>query len=810
LHHIRCDIRLAWRGLSRAKAFTTAAILTMLLGIAGTTVIFSLIRGVLLRPLPVHDQARLIVAWKELQSSGFKHHPFGDTEIEAVGRASRLLEAVGGVDANGAGREVVTENGESTYVESASVTGPFFQVLGVDAILGRALTSADDVEGAEDVLVISHGLWTRRYGRSRDVVGRRLTLRERPFTIVGVMPPDVDYPHGVEVWTTTHSFPTGGPFGDAARREVDLVARLRRGVTMEQVTSELTALTQQFEREAPAGTIRGLVPVVRPFEEIVIGDVRPAMLALLVAVGLVLLIATANVSNLLLMRGERRRPEWAVHEALGASRGRIVRQVLAESLALALVAAAAGLLVTWWSLPALLTLVPDGLPRVESVHVDTTVVVFTVCVALVACCLAGLAPALSLTRTNLVSQLTSGGRWATGPPRRHVRRALVIAQVALAVALVSAAGLLTRSVLHLESIDTGFAADRLVFVELSLPQARYRDRTAHAEFLDQAVSQLEAAPSVVAATPVNVRPFSGDGGWDVPRFTAEGQSADPAAANPSLNLESVYPNYFATFQIPLVRGREFTREDRDGSLEVAIVSEDVAALVWPDQDPVGKRLKMGGPESREKWLTVVGVAAATHYRELTEARSTIYLPAAQFLVTADILALRTMAPVSVVASLARDRIKAVDANVLVVRVVPFARMLDGPLARPRFNTFLLGIFAMVALLLSTIGLYAVMSAHVRQRAREIAVRMALGATPAHVHRLVLTESLTLAGLGAAAGLLAAAAATRVLRTLVYGVTPLDPATLGAAALILVVASVLASSIPMYKATRVNALAVLRN
>jgi putative ABC transport system permease protein len=809
LQHIRCDIRLAWRGLSRAKAFSAAAILTMLLGIAGTTLIFSLIRGVLLRPLPVRDQARLIVAWKELRSSGFTHHPFGDTEIDAVGRASRLLEAVAGVDANGVGREVVTERGESSYVQSASVTGPFFQVLGVDAMLGRSLTRADDAEGAENVVVISHRLWTRRYGSARDVIGRRLTLSEQPFTIVGVMPPDVDYPHGVELWRTTHSFPTGGPFGDAARREVDLVARVQRSATVAQVTSELTTLTQQFEREAPAGSIRDLVPVVRPFEEVVVGDVRPALFALLLAVALVLLIATANVSNLLLMRGERRRREWAVHEALGASRGRIVRQVLAESLALTLAAATAGLLTTWWSLPGLLTLLPDGLPRVESVRVDATVVVFTVCLAFVACCLAGLAPALSFTRTDLVSELTSAGRGAPGSPRRHVRRALVIAQVALAVALISAAGLLTRSVLHLQSIDTGFAADRLVFVELSLPQTKYVDRTRHAEFLDQTVSQLEAAPAVVAATPVNLRPFSGDGGWDVPRFTAEGQSGDRAAANPSLNLESVYPNYFATFQIPLVRGRKFTQADRSGSLEVAIVSEDVADRVWPHEDPLGKRIKMGGPESDEKWLTVVGVAAPTRYRDLTKARSTLYLPAAQFLITADILALRTTAPVSVVASLARDRIKAVDAGVLVVRVVPFARMLDGPLARPRFNAFLLVVFGMTALLLSTIGLYAVMSAHVRQRDREIAVRIALGATSANVRRLVLTESLALSGLGATIGVLAATAATRVLQHIVSGVDSPDPLMLCGAALLLVAASLLASCIPMSRATRVDTLAVLR-
>ena len=324
-----------------------AAILTLGLGIAGTTVMFALIEGVLLRPLPVREQDRLLVAWKELRSSGFTHHPFGDAEIEAVGTASQLLVTVAGVDANGVGREVISENGTSSYVNGALVTGGFFDVLGVEPVLGRALTRADDVEGAEPVLAISHGLWQRRYGGSRDVIGRRVRLGDRPFTIVGVMPPDVDYPVGVEAWRTTHSVSAAGSFGDAARREVDLIGRLRPGATIEQGSSELAALTRRFESELPARQTRGLVPVVHSFHDVVVGDVRPAMVALFAAVALVLLIASANVANLLLMRGEARRAELAVRQGIGAGRGRIVWELLAESLLLTLVAAGIGLVVTW-------------------------------------------------------------------------------------------------------------------------------------------------------------------------------------------------------------------------------------------------------------------------------------------------------------------------------------------------------------------------------------------------------------------------------------------------------------------------------
>jgi putative ABC transport system permease protein len=809
LESFRQDHHLAWRGLWRAKAFSSAAILTLALGIAGTTVIFTLIQGVLRRPLPVRDQDRLIVAWKELRSSGFAHYPFGDTEIEAAGDASRLLESVAGVTSNGAYRWVVVENGVSDYAMGALVTGGFFEVLGAEPLLGRALTRADDKEGAEDVLVISHGLWQRRYGGSPEVIGRRVTLNDQPFTIVGVMPPDVDYPAGVEVWRTTRSVPTTGPFGDAARREVDLIARLRPGVTIPQATSELTTLTREYESTVPA-VARGLTPVVHSLEDVVVGNVRPALIALLAAVALVLIIASANVANLLLMRGEARRAELAVRQALGAGRGRLVRQQMFESLALTLVAAGVGLVLTWWSLDTVIALIPDGLPRVESVRVDATVVLFTGVVALVTSILAGVAPALWSVRTDLMSQLRDGGRGSAGPAARRGRRILVVAQVALAVTIVAAAGVVTRSLLRLQSVDIGLAADRLVFVELSLPYSKYVNRNRQAQFLDEIVARLEAVPDIAAATPVNVRPFSGNGGWDVPRFTAEGQSAERAAINPSLNLESVYYNYFKSFEVPIVRGRAFTAADRAGALNVAILSEDVAARTWPGEDPIGKRIKMGGPDSRDSWRTIVGVAAPTRYRELTTPRATLYLPAPQFLVTAQLLVLRTTAPLDLTASLSRESVRAVDPTVQVMRIMPFERMLDGPLARPRFNAFLLSVFGVIALLLAAIGLAGVMAAYVRQRDREIALRVALGATPAKVRRLVLGEALWLAGFGAAIGLGGAAAATRLVRGMLFDVSALDPMTLTGAALLLIAAAALAAYGPARRATRLDAAAMLRN
>jgi putative ABC transport system permease protein len=808
LDNLRCDIRLAWRALSRAKPFSAAAGLTLALGITGTTVMFALLEGVLLRPMPVRDEERLIVAWKELRSSGLTHHDFGGDEIDAVRNASQLLEAVAG-SWNSAGRDIITEDGTSAYVKTAAVTGGFFDVLGAGPVLGRALTRADDVEGAEPVLAISHALWTRRYGRSPGVVGRRVTLGEGRFTIVGVMP-DLNYPIGVEMWRTTRTFSATGPFGDAARQEIDLLGRLRPGVTIEQAADELTALTRRLESVVRPNATRGLVPVVRPFAEVIVGSVRPAMLMLMAAVGLLLLITSANVANLFLMRGEGRRSELALREALGAGRARIVQQLLVESFLLASVAAAVGLAASWWSLQALPALLPDGLPRVESVRINLAVVAFTVVVAIFTAVLAGLAPALSVARRDLLLHLRHGARGVTSSGSHLARRALVIAQVALAVTIVAAAGLLTRSVLRMQSVDIGVAADRLVFVELSLPGAKYPDRARHGQFLDAAVAELEATPEITAATPINVPPFSGDAGWDVPKFTAEGQSADRAATNPSLNLESIHPNYFETFGIPLARGRAFTAADRDETLQVAIISEDVAAVTWPGEDPIGKRIKMGGPQSGGPWLAVVGVAAMTRYRELARPRPTLYMPAAQFQMTAQMLIVRTSARETAVASLVRDRIKGVDPDVRVLRVAPFARMLDAPLARPRFNAFVLSVFGIAALLLATIGLYAVMAAYVRQRDRELALRLALGATAANMRRLVLGEAVRLAGLGAMIGLAGATAATRLVRGMLFQIEALDPSTLFGAAVLLIVAAALAAYVPMRKATRVDAIALLRN
>jgi putative ABC transport system permease protein len=814
------DLRSAIRGLRRARAFSAAAILTLAIGIAGTTGMFALIQGVLLRPLPVRDQDQLLVAWLELRTSGAGHWPFHPEDIDTIRRSSRLLDAVAGVDYNGVSPTASVERGAAeseTTVSQLGVTGRFFEVLGVQPLIGRALTPADDVAGAEPVIVISHGLWQRRYGGTRNILGRMLPLEEHPFRIVGVMPAQFEFPRGAEAWISLAATKDITDPRFAWGVSVDLLARRRPNVTVDQATTELHALVAQLDAGGPPDRPRGLTPVVRAFTDIIVGDVRKPLLVLFAAVGLVLLIASANVANLLLMRGEARRAELAVRIALGASGGRLARQLLAESLLLAFAASAIGLALAAWSLRPLIAWVPGGLPRLDAVQIDAGVIAFTIVISVIAATMASLAPicspALRPGGFDLATQLRSRN---TGTrTTRGGRRLLVMAQVALAVTVVAAAGLLTRSLLRLQAIDLGLAASRIVFVSLNVPASKYADQTRLFSFLDAITARLDATPGIAATTAINTRPYAGTGGWDVAAFTAEGQSTERSARNLSLNLEGIDPNYFATFEVPILRGRAFTDRDRHGAPLVAIISDDVAAHLWPGEDPVGRRIKMGGPTSHDDWRTIVGVARSTRYRELAVPRPTLYLPARQFDTPGHTLAVRitsSPAPLTTltnVAVLANAAVQAVDPDVQVSRLDSFDALLAQPLARPRFNAFLIALFGGVALLLAAIGLYAVMAAYVRQRYAEIGIRVALGATNADVRRLVMGEALRLAGGGAIIGLATAMITSRLLRGLLFEVQLLDPAALLIAALLLMGASALACYLPARRAVRIDPVTLLR-
>jgi putative ABC transport system permease protein len=806
------DIHLAWRGLRRAKGFTMAAVLTLAVGMAGVTAMFALIQGVLLRPLPMPEPDRLVTIRKEHPSTGSVSWRFSSAEVTLIRDASaRVFAGVAAIGYSEPSQLEIVEESSAAYINGARVSGDFFDVLGPPALLGRTLNPADDTVGSERVLVITHGLWQRRYGGAADVIGRRLTIGDQRFVIVGVMPPDVEYPRGVEVWMTVEARATltsNPAFQQATRDELEVMARLQPGVTVAQAASALGALAPQLAQTAPVDAVATPpVSVVRPITEDIVGDVRGAMLVLFGAVALVLLVASANVANLLLVRGEIRRPDMALRTALGATRLRLARQIVSESLLLSILAGSLGFAATWVSLRALVAVAPGGLPRVDAIRIDGAVVLFVMALSLVTTILAALVPAFAAGRIDLVSHVQSGGRAVTRGTKRG-RAALVVAQVALAVAVVAAAGLVTRSLLRLQSTGTELGADRLVLVTFSLPQDRYAERGRHLQFLEELVTRLEATPTIAAATPINAVPFSGVG-WDVPVITAEGQNAAEVAANGSVNLEAVQPSYFATLGVA-VKGRRFDGRDRDDAPAVAIVSVDVASRLWPGQDPIGKRLKMGNLESKDIWRTVVGVASRTRYRDLRASQATLYVPDTQLIVTADSLVVRSTAPLAQVADVAREQVRAIDSTVRVPRVAPFGELLREPLARPRFYTVVLSVFGASALLLSAIGLYAVIAASVRQRYAEIGVRLALGATPADVSRMIVREGIRLAGLGAAAGLALAFVVTPLLQGLLYEVHPLDPAALVTATFLLLGAAVVASYLPARTAGRMNPLAALRD
>jgi putative ABC transport system permease protein len=805
------DVRLAWRGLWRSTGFTAAAVLTLAVGMAGVTSMFALIQGVLLRPLPMPAADRIVTVWKEHPSTASAHWPFNSAELALIRNgATHVFASVAAVGYNEPAQSEIVDESSATYINTARVSGDFFDVLGVRPFLGRTLNRSDDTAGSERVLVITHGLWQRRYGGAVDVIGRRLTINEQRFTIVGVMPPDVEYPRGADAWMTVEARATltsNSTFQQATRNELDLIARLQPSVTVTQAASALGAIAPQLAETAPVfATAQPPISVVRPIGEVIVGDVRGGMLVLFGAVALVLLAASANVANLLLVRGEIRRPDLAVQTALGASRLRLAGTIVSESLVLSFLAGIVGFAATWASLRALVAMAPGGLPRVDAIHMDGGVALFVMALSLVTTILSALVPAFAAGRIDLVSHVQSGGRAVTRGTKRG-RAALVTAQVALAVTVVAAAGLVARSLLRLQSTGTELGADRLVMVSLALPQDRYGERERHLRFLEDVVARLEATPTIAAVTPINAMPFSGVG-WDVPIVTAEGQNPAEVAANGSVNLEAIQPSYFETFGVA-VNGRPFDRRDREDAPAVAIVSVDVASRLWPGQDPIGKRLKMGDLDSKDTWRTVVGVASRTRYRDLRTPQATLYVPDTQLIVTAQSLVVRSTAPLSQVAEVVRNAVRASDPAVRVPRVAPFGELLREPLARPRFYTFVLGVFGLSALLLCGIGLYAVIAASVRQRYAEIGVRLAVGASPADVRGMILREGMLLAGGGAAAGLVLALVVTQFLRGLLYEVHPLDPIALVTATILLLAAAVVASYLPARTAARMDPLRALR-
>ena len=804
------DLTFALRVLRRNATFAASVVVTLAVGIGAATAMFGVVNGVLLTRLPIHDQGRVMVLRKEQLVGNETLVPFSVGDLRNFAAQTRTLEAVAGAQYDGAWPATMRDGDRVLSPNTAVVSGSFFTTLGMRATFGRTLMETDDVVGG-DAIVISHALWLRAFGGDSTVVGRVIhgAGRGNAFRIVGVMPRGFAFPGKAEVWVPAVTVIPGAASNEG-QWPYNLVGRMRAGVSAEQVRAELAAFLAR--KAYVPGEPRDVRASVRSIESLIVGDVKPALLALAGAVALLLGLANVNVANLFLVRGLGRRRELAVRAAIGAGGWRIAQLMATEAVVLATLGGLAGLAVAAWLLRLVVSLAPAELPRTDAIRVDLAVAVATGVMVVVSALAFSLWPAIAVSRQrDLHNVLRSGARTgAADVGSRRVRSFLVVAQVALAIVVLVGAGLLGRTLSVLQHLDMGFASDELSTVELSLPESITSSRPRLDAFYGAVTERLATMPGMSSATVVLVPPFSGRNGWDA-FFNAEGQTARDAAANPALDFQPVLPSYFSTMGIPIRRGRGIAATDREGTALVAVVSRSFAERAWPGQDPIGKRFKFGHADAPSPWTSVVGVVDDVRYRELTYPRPVVYVAWAQQ---------TDKPPLSFVvargaaghALAARDvdrLVRELEPRVLVTSVATMRQRLTTSLARPRFDALVLGVFAAVAFVLAAVGVYGVIAALVRQRTPEIGIRLALGAQPGEVRWMVMRSGLGLAGAGVVAGLAASLAATRVLDAELYGVHPADPLTMSAASLALLVAAALACGVPARAASRVDPLTALK-
>ena len=799
------DLRHGLRLLRKSPGFALVTIGTLALGIGATTAMFSVVYGVLLKPFPVKDQQRLLVVWTSIPERGFSHWALSYASYEGIRERLRTTSGVAAHPYAGTLSAVLhLDDGSAMPLQRTAVTGEWFDVLGVRARAGRLLTPDDDQVGAPHVVVLSSGLAERLFGSVRNAVGRRVRIEEATFTVVGVTPADFEYPRTAEAWVPAVWF------RDSPYVAWDLVVRIAPGFTIQQTFADLTSALRTLPPEAgPLGVGKNQIIHAQPFADEVVGDVRPALLMLGGAVLLMLIVAGVNVANLLIARGLARRRELSVRAAIGASRVRLLRQLATEAMVLASAGAVAAVFVASLALDALLALAPAELPRLAGIEIDGRALAFTAGIAVVAAVLFGMLPALQTARVEPADALRAPDDSAAPGTRRYwLRHGLVVAQIAITMLVLSTAGLLVRSFDRMQRLDVGFAARDLYLAEIAIPPSRYAGPVDVQRAMVRLAGHAATLPGISHATAVTMAPFAGTQGVDATIFV-EGQSFDESV-NPIVNYEGADASYFTTLGLPILRGRGIDARDRAGSQPVVVVNEAFARLFWPGKDPIGGRIKWGSSKSNSPWLTVVGLVANTRYRELTSVRPSIYVAYGHGIpVSPGYLAVRGNDPASVAGAI-RRAVANQEPGAAVVSIEPLPHLLAAPLARPRFQTALVAYFAALALLLSVVGTYGTLSFFVRQRRREIAIRMALGAAPSHVRRVVLQHGLTIGALGVLLGVVFVLAIGRLVQPLLFGVTATDPAVLVGTAALLLVVVLTATLVPTRLATRTDPLRVLRS
>ena len=813
------DVRFALRGLRGSPGFTLAAVLCLALGIGANTAVFSVLHGVLLRPLPFEDPERLVLIWgrnlsqdlPEMPSSGAEFLDYRDRSTSFTDVAAVINRYI-----NLTGSGVPPER-----LVAARVSASLFPLLGVEAAHGRTFLAEEDRLGNENVVLLSHGLWRRRFGGDPGIVGQKLLLSEEPYEVVGVLPPEFrfkvgmfDYDIFIPVAINLEKLPPRD------FRGLTVVARLKPGVALERAQSEMDALAARFRAEYPeiyaaggqgpgAGEGGWGIHLV-PLHEQMVGDIRPALALLMGTVGLVLLIACANVANLLLARATARQKEVSIRAALGASRGGLLRQFLTESVLLGLLGGALGLLLAYWGLKGLVLLNPGDIPRLDEVRIAPAVLGFTALVSLLTGLLFGLVPAVKAFKPDLQATLKEGGKTSgQGGGSDRVRGALVVAEVAIALVVLAGAGLLMRSLWRLQEVDLGFRTERVLTLQLYLSPTRYGDPAARAAYIQRLVESLRRVPGVEAAGAVSGLPLS-----EVQALidaVPEGLVLRAGEASPVVDWRPAGPDYFRAMGIPLRQGRAFTDSDHAQAAPVAIVDESYARRYWPGQSALGRRVRVATNQpGAEAWRTVVGVTGTVRALGLEgEAREQVYTPIAQSPSAYVAVALRTRVPPESVAGSVRQAIWSVDPDQPVEKVMPMADIVADSSAGRRSYAFLLGVFAAVALLLAAIGVYGIMAYSVAQRHQEIGIRMALGARPADVLGMIVRQGMKLAALGLLFGGLLYFASRRWVEGLLYGVAATDVATLLGVALLLAGVILLASYVPARRASRVNPMVTFR-
>jgi putative ABC transport system permease protein len=796
------DLRQAFRSLTSSKGFSALVIVVVAVGIGATSAIFSIINGVLLEPLPFQDASRLIAIRSVVRG---ERDSASVPDFRDWSARSKTIDHMAAYTATGA---TLTGRSAAVSLHVTVTTSDLFNVLAAPPLRGRTLLPGDDVKNAPTVAVISESMWQRHFNRADSVIGQVTSIDAKPVTIVGIMPASFQFPiqaDPIDAWLPIGAMPLFGQFAEQRGAHfVEVIARLAPGASLDRANAELSTIAADLARAYPSSNANRTADA-HPLQEELVREYRTGLIVLLAAVAAVLLIACANVANLLLARGTTRRKELAIRSAIGASRGRLIRQLLAESTLLSVVGGTLGILVAVWAVQALIAASPLEIPRLQNVSIDRGVVLFTTAITMTTGILFGIAPALLLSREDGGHTLKDADRGSSGAKSARTRQTLVVAEVSLALVLLTSAGLLVRTFAALRRVDPGFVAEHAVAAEVTLPKSRYPDAKAQIAFYHRIIDEMRGLPGVVASAVTTTVPLSGNNlGLG---FSIDGRPLDPGNKL-SATYFAISPDYFAAMGVRLVRGRAFTDRDSETSSNVVIVSESLARKHFSGQDPLGQRISIGynstGPRE------IVGVVTDVKHEDLAEAAPPeMYTPFPQTPWPFLSFVVRSAAEPSSVMQSLRSMMTRLDPDQALGDMKPVADYISKSIAEPRFTAGIVGAFATVALLLAGFGLFSVMAYSVAQRRREIGIRMALGAQPADVRSLVVYQALRLGGAGLLLGLAGAVVASRLLATLLFGVTPNDPATFAGVAATLTLVLLVAAYLPARRATRVDPTVALR-